>query len=93
MRMMIALFAAGLTLSALAADEQKSEPADKDNFFKRAAKVIGHDAKTGAKEAAQSFKQTGKAIGHGTAKAVTDIGHAMKESAERTKKAAQETVK
>jgi hypothetical protein len=93
MRMMIALFAAGLTLSALAADAQKSEPADKDNFFKRAVKVIGHDAKTGAKEAAQSFKQTGKAIGHGTAKAVTDIGHAMKESAERTKKAAQETVK
>jgi hypothetical protein len=93
MRVAIAMLVAGLVLSAQAADEQKSEPADKDNFFKRAAKVIGHDAKTGAKEAAQSVKQTGTAIGHGTAKAVTDIGHAMKESAEKTKKAAEDTFK
>ena len=93
MRMVIAMFVAALALTAQAANEQKSEPAEKDNFFKRAAKVIGHDAKTGARQAGQSFKQTGKAIGHGTAKAVTDIGHAMKESAEKTKKAAHETVK
>jgi non-homologous end joining protein Ku len=93
MRVAIAMLLAGLVLGAEAADAQKPEPADKDNFFKRAAKVIGHDAKTGAKEAAQSAKQTGKAIGHGTAKTVTDIGHAMKESAEKTKKAAKDTFK
>jgi hypothetical protein len=93
MRVAIAILLAGLVLAAQAAAEQKSEPADKDNFFKRAARVIGHDAKTGAKQAGQSAKQTGQAIGHGTAKAVTDIGHAMKESAERTKKAAQDTFK
>ena len=40
-----------------------------ENFFKRAAKVIGHDAKTGAKQAGQAFKQLGKDIGHGSSKA------------------------
>jgi hypothetical protein len=93
MRVAIAMLVASLVLGARAADEHKSEPADKDNFFKRAARVIGHDAKTGAKQAGQSIKQTGKAIGHGSGKVVRDIGHAMKESAAKTKKAAQDTFK
>jgi hypothetical protein len=89
----IALLTAALALSVWAADEPKSEPASQDNFFKRAAKVIGHDAKTGAHLAGQSIKETGKAIGHGTTKTVKDIGNAMKESAEETKKEAKETFK
>ena len=76
---------------AYSADQPPSE--DRDNFFKRAAKVIGHDAKTGAKQAGHAFKQLGKDIGHGTSKAVKDIGHGMKESAERTGKQAKETFK
>jgi hypothetical protein len=76
---------------AWCADEPQSE--GKDNFFKRAGKVIGHDAKTGAKQAGQAFKQLGKDIGHGTSKAVKDIGHGMKDSAEKTGKAAKDAVK
>ena len=73
------------------ADQAQSE--DKDNFFKRAAKVIGHDAKSGAKQAGHAFKQLGKDIGHGTSKTVKDVGRAMKDSAEKTGKAAKDTVK
>lgn len=35
----------GLTVAAHAADAPKSEPAEKENFFKRAGRVFGHDAK------------------------------------------------
>jgi hypothetical protein len=71
-----------------------AEPSQgEENFFKRAAKVIGHDAKTGAKQAGNAFKQLGKDIGHGSSKAVKDIGHGMKQSAERTGKQAKETFK
>jgi len=93
MKQMIAILIAGLALAAQAADDQKSGSTEKDNFFKRAAKVIGHDAKTGVHEAGRDLKKTGKDIGHGTSKAVKDIGHAMKESAEKTGKAAKETFK
>jgi len=71
----------------------EAQSQDKDNFFKRAAKVIGHDAKSGAKQAGHAFKQLGKDIGHGTSKTVKDVGRAMKDSAEKTGKAANDTVK
>ena len=77
--------------AAHCAEQGRSE--DQDNFFKRAAKVIGHDAKTGAQQAGHAFKQLGKDIGHGTSKAVKDIGHGMKQSAEKTGKQAKETFK
>ena len=93
MRTTIALCLAAAMLGAHAADGPGSEPAGKDNFFKRAAKIIGHDAKTAAHEAGHAAKETGKAIGHGTSKAVKDIGNAMKDSAEKTKKAAKEAFK
>jgi len=79
------------TRAAYCAEQAQAE--DSDNFFKRAAKVIGHDAKTGAKQAGQAFKQLGKDIGHGTSKAAKDIGHGMKQSAEKTGKQAKEAVK
>ena len=63
---------AALALAARAADEPKPEPAKQNNFFERAAKVIGRDAKS----VAHAAKQAGKDIGHAAAKAGKDIGHA-----------------
>jgi hypothetical protein len=83
-----ALVIASLALPASAADEAKP-PAEKENGFK----VVGHDAKTAAHQAAHAAKETGKAIGEGTKKTVKEIGHAMQESAARTKKEAKETFK
>ena len=83
---------AGVSLCSLWAYGAEVPPGE-ENFFKRAAKVIGNDAKTGAKQAGKAFKQLGKDIGHGTSKAVKDVGHGMKESAERTGKQAKETFK
>jgi hypothetical protein len=83
---------AGFTLCALWAYGAEP-PQGEENFFKRAAKVIGNDAKTGVNQAGKAFKQLGKDIGHGTSKAVKDVGHGMKESAERTGKQAKETFK
>src|SRR5689334_7150952 len=71
------------------AEDQK----DQDNFFKRAAKVIGRDAKSGAKQAGHAFKELGKDVGHGTKKAAKDIGHGAKDSVERTRKALKDAVK
>jgi hypothetical protein len=93
MKRMIPILITTLALAAQAADGQKAESTENDNFFKRAAKVIGHDAKTGVHEAGRDLKKTGKDIAHGTGKAVKDIGHAMKESADKTGKAAKETLK
>lgn len=89
----IALCIGGLTLPAFAAEEKKAEPATQDNFFKRAAKVIGHDAKTAAQQAGQAFSKTGKDIGQGASKTVKDVGHAMKESAQKTSKDVKDTFK
>jgi ribosomal protein S19E (S16A) len=93
MRQTIAIVVATLALAAQAADEKKPEPAEKDNFFKRAAKVIGHDAKAAVHQAGKAYGQAGKDIGHGASKTVKDVGHAMKESADKTGKAVKETVK
>jgi hypothetical protein len=87
-----ALVIASLALPASAADEAKP-PAEKENGFKHAAKVVGHDAKTAAHQAAHAAKETGIAIGEGTKKTVKEIGHAMQVSAAKTKKEAKETFK
>ena len=89
----IALCIGGLTLAAYAAEEKKSEAGTQDNFFKRAAKVIGHDAKTAAHQAGQAFSKTGKDIGHGASKTVKDVGQAMKDSAQKTSKDVKDTFK
>ena len=95
MKRMIAIVicSAGLALAAYAGDEKKAEPATQDNFFKRAAKVIGHDAKTAARQAGQAFSKTGKDIGQGASKTVKDVGQAMKDSARKTSKDVKETFK
>jgi len=92
-RIVLASVVAGCLSTPAAHCADQPPVQDQDNFFKRAAKVIGHDAKTGAMEAGHAFKQLGKDIGHGTSKAVKDIGHGIKESAARTGKQAKETFK
>ena len=89
----IALCIGVLTLAAYAAEEKKPEAGTQDNFFKRAAKVIGHDAKTAAHQAGQAFSKTGKDIGQGASKTVKDVGQAMKDSAQKTSKAVKDTFK
>jgi len=89
----IAICSAALALAAHAADEKKAEPATQDNFFKRAAKVIGHDAKAAAHQAGQAFSKTGKDIGQGASKTVKDVGQAMKDSAQKTSKDVKDTFK
>jgi hypothetical protein len=97
MKPTVALFIASLALSAHAAEQKKPEtapaPATKDNFFERAAKTIGKDAKGAAHQAGQAYGKAAKDIGHGASKTVKDVGHAMKESADKTGKAVKETVK
>ncbi len=93
MKQTIAILIASLALAAQAADENKPASADKDNFFERAAKAIGKDAKGAVHQAGQSYGKAGKDIGHAASKTVKDVGHAMKESADRTGKAVKKTVK
>ena len=93
MKQTIAILITSLVLAAHAADEKKPEPAGKDNFFERAAKALGKDAKGAVHQAGKAYGQTGKDIGHAASKTVKDVGHAMKESADRTGKAVKETVK
>jgi hypothetical protein len=93
MKQTIAILIASLALAAQAADEKKPATPDKDNFFERAAKAIGKDAKGAVHQAGQSYSKAGKDIGHGASKTVKDVGHAMKQSAEKTGKEAKETFK
>jgi hypothetical protein len=97
MKQAIAILITVWALTAYAADQKKPESAPaaatKDNFFERAAKTIGKDAKGAVHQAGQAYGKAGKDIGHGAAKTVKDIGHAMKESADKTGKAVKETVK
>ena len=97
MKLAIAIVITGLALTAYAADQKKPEtasaPPTKDNFFERAAKAIGKDAKGAVHQAGQAYGKAGKDIGHGAAKTVKDVGHAMKESIDKTGKAVKETVK
>ena len=92
-RVFIACLATGCLLASAAYCADQEQPEGKDNVFKRTAKTIGRDAKTGAKQAGEAFKELGKDIGHGTSKTVKEIGQGMKESAQRTGKAAKEVGK
>lgn len=87
----VLMILAGLTVYA--EDEHKGEPAQQENFFKRAGKQIGHDAQGAATQAGHAFKDAGTQIGHGTVKAVKDLGHAMKASSAKTKEAVKQTLK
>ncbi len=96
MKHTIAILIVSLSLAAQGAEQNKPEPpaqASKDNFFERAAKAIGKDAKGAFHQAGQAYGKAGKDIGHGATKTVKDIGHAMKESAQKTGKEIKETVK
>ena len=95
MKHVIAVLITGLALAAHAADEKKPEPtpASKDNFFERAAKAIGKDAKGAVHQAGQAYSKAGKDIAHGTSKTVKDVGHAMKESIDKTGKQIKDTGK
>jgi len=75
-----------VALAAQAAEEKKPATTDQDNFFERAVKAIGKDAKGAAHQAGQSYSKAGKDIGHAASKTVHDVGHAMKDSAHRTGK-------
>ena len=92
MKAILAITLASLALAANAADQKDPEPTQ-DNFFVRAAKVIGHDASTGAQEAGHDLAKAGKDAGQGTVKVIKEIGQGMKESAKRTGDAAKELVK
>lgn len=93
MKPILILILASLSLAVEAADQKQPEPVSKDNFFVRAAKVIGHDAKTGAQEAGHDLKETGQDIGEGTVRVLKEIGDGVVESAKRTGKAAKDLVK
>jgi gas vesicle protein len=95
MKQIIAILITGLALAAHAADDKKPEPApaSKDNFFERAAKTIGKDAKGAVHQAGQAYSKAGKDIGHGASKTVKDVGHAMKESIDKTGKQIKDTRK
>jgi hypothetical protein len=94
MKRVLIAFTALCTLAASGtALADKDAPEGKDNFFKRAATVFAHDAKTGGKQAGKAFKQLGQDIGHGSKKAAKDIGQGVKESAQRTGKAIREAGK
>jgi hypothetical protein len=76
-----------------AAESKPSQPAAKENFFKRTGKAIGHDAKAGWQQAKAGYKSAAKDIGHRTANAAKRVGHEMKDSAKRTGRAVKEEFK
>jgi hypothetical protein len=78
------VLAAPLVPLATAVQPEQSPPQAQDNFFKRAGKAIGHDAKAGWQQAKAGYKKSAKDIGHGTANAARRVGHEMKDSAKRT---------
>jgi uncharacterized protein (DUF2267 family) len=95
MKQIFAILITGLALTVHAAEDKKPEsaPASKDNFFERAAKAIGKDAKVAAHQAGQAYSKAGKNIAHGTSKTVKDVGHATKESIDKTGKQIKDTGK
>jgi hypothetical protein len=95
MRAAILIVAVALTPPAWAADPPggtQAQPA-KENFFKRAAKAIGRDAKAGWNQAREGVSKTGKDVGHGTVDATKRVGREMKDSAKRTGEAAKQEFK
>jgi lysylphosphatidylglycerol synthetase-like protein (DUF2156 family) len=89
MQRIIVIFMATLALAVHAADEPKAKPAKEDNFFNRAAKVIGQDAKT----VAHAAKQAGKDIGHAASKAAKEVASAFKAGDQKTGKEGKENSK
>lgn len=79
--------------SGSAAEAQPSEPPAKENFFKRAGKTMGHDAKAGWAQAKSSYKKAGKDFGQRTASAAKRVGREMKESAKRSGEAFKQEFK
>jgi len=85
MQRIIAILMAALALAVDAADEPRAKPAKGDNFFNRAAKVIGQDAKTVAHHA----KEAGKDLGHAASKAAKEVASAFKTGDGKTGKEAK----
>jgi hypothetical protein len=92
MRHLILIVCLALAPAALAAEAAKA-PAGKENFFKRAGKAIGRDAKAGWQQAKQGYSKSAKDLGRGTASATKRVGGEIKDSAKRTGKAAKEEFK
>jgi hypothetical protein len=89
MQRIIVILLATLALAVQAAGEPKAEPAKEDNFFNRAAKVIGQDAKT----VAHAAKQAGKDIGHAASKLAREVASAFKGGEGKTGKEGKENSK
>jgi hypothetical protein len=88
MRCIILALALGLAVPVIA---EEAAPAHKDNFFKRAGKQVGKDAKGGWKQAKKNYSESGKAAGRDTSRAAKRVGKEMHQSAKKTAKAAKET--
>jgi hypothetical protein len=88
MRSILFAALAALTLNVFAADTKPGP--EQENWFKRAGKAIGKDAKGGWEQAKKGYAKGGKQIGRDTANATKRVGKEMKESAKRTGKAAKE---
>jgi hypothetical protein len=95
MRTLVLILCVVLAPAALAAEANSSTnaPAGKENFFKRAGKAIGRDAKAGWQQAKQGYSKSAKDLGRGTASAAKRVGGEIKQSAKRTGKAAKEEFK
>lgn len=95
MRTLLLILCLALAPAATAADAKSSTKpaAEKENFFKRAGKAIGRDAKAGWQQAKQGYSKSAKDLGRGTANATKRVGGEIKDSAKRTGKAAKEEFK
>lgn len=87
MRSILLAVLTAFALNTLAADTPQ-EP-EKENWFKRAGKTVASDAKAGWQKAKKGYSKGGRQIGHDTATAAKRVGQEMKESTERTGKAAK----
>jgi hypothetical protein len=95
MRALLLILCLALAPLAVAAEPAGSTkaPVQKENFFKRAGKAIGHDAKAGWQQAKAGYSKSAKDLGRGTASAAKRVGGEVKDSARRTGKAAKEEFK
>jgi hypothetical protein len=88
MRRIVLILALGLAAPALAG---QPAPAQKENFFKRAGKQIGKDAKAGWKQAKKQYPESAKAGVRDGGRAAKRVGKEMQQSSKKTAKAAKET--
>jgi hypothetical protein len=89
MQRIIVTLMTAFALAVHAADDPKAKPVEEDNFFVRAAKVIGRDAKA----VGHSAKQAGKDIGHAASKAAKEVASAFKGGDAQTGKEGKEKSK